>query len=142
MFRSPSLIRITDQTCFRSIFSDCLQSFQVTFEPQRKTVNILPGEMLEESDGLPGSLLQLALNNDIDLDHSCGGVCACSTCHVIVRSGFESCNVVTEDEEDMLDLAPGLQPQSRLACQCVPDGTSNIVIEIPEWNRNLVSESH
>jgi len=118
------------------------QSFQVTFEPQRKTVNILPGEMLEESDGLPGSLLQLALNNDIDLDHSCGGVCACSTCHVIVRSGFESCNVATEDEEDMLDLAPGLQPQSRLACQCVPDGTSNIVIEIPEWNRNLVSESH
>ena len=63
------------------------QSFQVTFEPQRKTVNILPGEMLEESDGLPGSMLQLALNNDIDLDHSCGGVCACSTCHVIVRSG-------------------------------------------------------
>ena len=118
------------------------QSFQVTFEPQRKTVNILPGEMLEESDGLPGSLLQLALNNDIDLDHSCGGVCACSTCHVIVRSGFESCNVATEDEEDMLDLAPGLQPQSRLACQCVPDGTSNIVIEIPEWNRNQVSESH
>ena len=118
------------------------QSFQVTFEPQRKTVNILPSEMLEESDGLPGSLLQLALNNDIDLDHSCGGVCACSTCHVIVRSGFESCNVATEDEEDMLDLAPGLQPQSRLACQCVPDGTSNIVIEIPEWNRNLVSESH
>jgi|TARA_B100001765_G_C19234466_1_gene219665 2Fe-2S ferredoxin len=118
------------------------QPFQVTFEPQRKTVNILPGEMLEESDGLPGSLLQLALNNDIDLDHSCGGVCACSTCHVIVRSGFESCNVATEDEEDMLDLAPGLQPQSRLACQCVPDGTSNIVIEIPEWNRNLVSESH
>ena len=118
------------------------QPFQVTFEPQRKTVKILPGEMLKESDGLPGSLLQLALNNDIDLDHSCGGVCACSTCHVIVRSGFESCNVATEDEEDMLDLAPGLQPQSRLACQCVPDGTSNIVIEIPEWNRNLVSESH
>ena len=117
------------------------QPFQVTFEPQRKTVNILPGEMLEESDGLPGSLLQLALNNDIDLDHSCGGVCACSTCHVIVRSGSESCNEATEDEEDMLDLAPGLQPQSRLACQCVPDGTSNIVIEIPEWNRNLVSES-
>ena len=107
------------------------QPFQVTFEPQRKTVNILPGEMLEESDGLPGSLLQLALNNDIDLDHSCGGVCVCSTCHV-----------ATEDEEDMLDLAPGLQPQSRLTCQCVPDGMSNIVIEIPEWNRNLVSESH
>ncbi len=118
------------------------QSFQVTFEPQKKTVDILPGKMLEESDGLPGSLLQLALNNDIDLEHSCGGVCACSTCHVIVRSGSESCNEATEDEEDMLDLAPGLQLQSRLACQCVSCGTSNVVIEIPEWNRNLVSESH
>ena len=66
------------------------QSFQVTFQPMGKTVNVNPGERLEETDGLPGSLLQLALDNDIDLDHSCGGVCACSTCHVIVRSGLDS----------------------------------------------------
>lgn len=118
------------------------QSFQVTFQPMGKTVNVNPGERLEETDGLPGSLLQLALDNDIDLDHSCGGVCACSTCHVIVRSGLDSCNEATDDEEDMLDLAPGLHPQSRLACQCVPDGTKSIIVEIPEWNRNLVSESH
>ncbi len=77
-----------------------------------------------------------------DMDHSCGGVCACSTCHVIVRQGLESCNEATDDEEDMLDLAPGLEPQSRLACQCVPNGTQALIIEIPEWNRNLVSEDH
>ena len=76
------------------------------------------------------------------MDHSCGGVCACSTCHIIVREGLESCNEATEDEEDMLDLAPGLDPNSRLACQCVPNGTQGIIVEIPEWNRNLVSEDH
>ena len=76
------------------------------------------------------------------MDHSCGGVCACSTCHIIVREGFESCNDATDDEEDMLDLAPGLEPQSRLACQCVPNGSQSVIIEIPEWNRNLVSEDH
>ncbi len=118
------------------------QSFRVVFNPEGKTVPVIPGEPLEESDGLPGSILAIALTAGIDLDHSCGGVCACSTCHVIVRSGGGSCNEATEDEEDMLDLAPGLQPQSRLACQCVPDGTSDLVVEIPEWNRNLVSESH
>ena len=90
------------------------QSFQVTFQPMGKTVNVNPGERLEETDGLPGSLLQLALDNDIDLDHSCGGVCACSTCHVIVRSGLDSCNEATDDEEDMLDLAPGLHPSHGL----------------------------
>ena len=118
------------------------KSFRITFDPFGKTVGVVPGVPLEEADGLPGSVLQLALNNEIDLEHSCGGVCACSTCHVIVRSGIDTCNEATDDEEDMLDLAPGLQPQSRLACQCVPDGTSDLVIEVPEWNRNLVGESH
>ena len=76
------------------------------------------------------------------MDHSCGGVCACSTCHIVVRQGIDSCNEATDDEEDMLDLAPGLEPHSRLACQCVPDGSQDIIVEIPEWNRNLVSETH
>ena len=118
------------------------KSFRITFDPFGKTVGVVPGASLEETDGLPGSVLPLPLNNEIDLEHSCGGVCACSTCHVIVRSGIDTCNEATDDEEDMLDLAPGLQPQSRLACQCVPDGSSDLRIEVPEWNRNLVSESH
>ena len=91
---------------------------------------------------IPGSILKTALSAGIDMDHSCGGVCACSTCHIIVRQGLDSCNDATDDEEDMLDLAPGLEPQSRLACQCVPDGSKDIIVEIPEWNRNLVSETH
>ncbi len=90
----------------------------------------------------PGSILDVALGQGIEIDHACGGVCACSTCHVIVRTGLESCNEATEDEEDMLDNAPGLEPDSRLGCQCVPDGTVDVVVEIPDWNRNLVREDH
>ena len=100
--------------------------------------------------GKPGSwtikvgqtILEAAMAQDIDLDHACGGVCACSTCHVIVRKGLESCSEATEDEEDQLDQAPGLELQSRLACQCVPDGTQDLVVELPGWNRNLVHEEH
>ena len=92
--------------------------------------------------GLPGSVLDIAKGHDIELDHACGGVCACSTCHVIVREGFETSNEATEDEEDQLDNAPGLEPHSRLACQCVPDGSRDVVVEIPDWNRNHVSEEH
>ncbi|MDP7318177.1 MAG: 2Fe-2S iron-sulfur cluster-binding protein, partial [SAR324 cluster bacterium] len=117
-------------------------SYRVTFLPEGKTLEVIPGEVNTSEDGLPGSLLSLALGAGLDLDHSCGGVCACSTCHVYVREGLDSCNEATEDEEDMLDLAPGLQVQSRLACQCVPNGTQELVVEIPVWNRNLASEHH
>ena len=118
------------------------QNYNVTFLPMKKKVEISVEKISTENDGLPGSILNAALAAGIDLDHSCGGVCACSTCHIIVREGFESCNDATDDEEDMLDLAPGLEPQSRLACQCVPNGSQSVIIEIPEWNRNLVSEDH
>lgn len=118
------------------------QDYEVTFQPMNKKVEILCEKISTNGDGLPGSILDAALAAGIDLDHSCGGVCACSTCHIIVRQGLESCNEATDDEEDMLDLAPGLEPQSRLACQCVPNGSGPIIVEIPEWNRNLVSEDH
>ena len=67
---------------------------------------------------------------------------ACSTCHVIIREGFESIPEASESEEDMLDEAPGLELTSRLACQAVPNGESDIVVEIPGWNRNHARESH
>ncbi len=118
------------------------QKYNATFLPMKKKVEISAEKISTGNDGLPGSILNAALAAGIDLDHSCGGVCACSTCHIIVREGFESCNDATDDEEDMLDLAPGLEPQSRLACQCVPNGSQSVIIEIPEWNRNLVSEDH
>ena len=118
------------------------ENYRITFLPMKKNVEVLFDEIPTEGDGLPGSMLNTALSAGIDMEHSCGGVCACSTCHIIVRQGLDSCNEATDDEEDMLDLAPGLEPQSRLACQCVPDGSQDIIVEIPEWNRNLVNETH
>tara|TARA_Y100001970_G_C14210317_1_gene846481 strand:+ start:1080 stop:1487 length:408 start_codon:yes stop_codon:yes gene_type:complete len=118
------------------------KSYDLTFLPMNKKITVSPDTIKKEFDGLPGSILNLALNAGIDMDHSCGGVCACSTCHIIVKQGIGSCNEANEDEEDMLDLAPGLDINSRLACQCVPDGTQGVIVEIPEWNRNLVSEDH
>ena len=118
------------------------KSYDLTFLPMNKKITVSPDLIKKEFDGLPGSILNLALKAGIEMDHSCGGVCACSTCHIIVKEGIDSCNEANEDEEDMLDLAPGLDINSRLACQCVPDGTMGVVVEIPEWNRNLVSEDH
>ena len=118
------------------------RAYTVTFLPEDVKVEVDPAKLPYGRDGLPGSLLDIALAHGVDLDHACGGVCACSTCHVIVRKGLESCSEATEDEEDQLDQAPGLELQSRLACQCVPDGTQDLVVELPGWNRNLVHEEH
>ncbi|MCS6897260.1 MAG: 2Fe-2S iron-sulfur cluster-binding protein, partial [Nitrospira sp.] len=71
-----------------------------------------------------------------------GGGCACSTCHVIVKQGLASCNEGTDDEFDQLEEAPMTTLQSRLGCQCVPDGTQDVVVEIPAVNKNLVREGH
>ena len=83
-----------------------------------------------------------ALDGRPDVDPACGGVRACATCHVIVRTGFETRPEASEDEEDQLDTAPGLEPTSRLACQAVPDGSTDLVVEIPSWNRNHAREEH
>jgi 2Fe-2S ferredoxin len=118
------------------------QKYTITFLPENKTVEVDPANMPTAGTGLLGSVLDIAMANDIDIDHACGGVCACSTCHIIVKEGFETCSESTEDEEDQLDKAPGLTPKSRLACQTIPNGTKNIVVEVPNWNRNLVREKH
>jgi 2Fe-2S ferredoxin len=107
-----------------------------------QVVELDPSLMPSSGTGLPGSILDIALASGIEIDHACGGVSACSTCHVIVREGLNSCSAAEDAEEDMLDKAPGLTPQSRLACQCVPSGRSHLVVEIPSWNRNLVREGH
>jgi 2Fe-2S ferredoxin len=118
------------------------KTYTITFLPMDEKVVVDPKELPYSRDGQPGSILEIALGHDIAIDHACGGVCACSTCHVIVRQGFDSIPEATEDEEDQLDNAPGLTPTSRLACQAVPDGSSDLVVEIPDWNRNMVKETH
>jgi 2Fe-2S ferredoxin len=86
--------------------------------------------------------MDLAYGAGVEIDHACGGVCACATCHVHVTKGLSSCTKATDDEEDMLDTARGLTSESRLSCQCVPDGSADVEVTIPKWNKNLVKEGH
>jgi len=104
--------------------------------------SVKPENLPYSHNGLKGSLLEVMLGHDAPVDHACGGVCACSTCHVYVEEGLDSCNEANEDEEDMLDSARSVKPYSRLACQCIPNGSKDITVRIPSWNRNLVSEEH
>lgn len=114
--------------------------YVMTFMPMNRSVEVDPADPTHADDGLPWSILDVALRHGIVIDHACGGVCACATCHVIVRQGIESCGTPTDEEEDRLDNAYGLTPQSRLACVCVPDGSRDLVVEVPAWNRNRVRE--
>lgn len=118
------------------------QKFTITFMPMNVAVEVDPERIPYGETGLPGSILDIALANGIDIDHACGGVCACSTCHCIVREGLETIPDMSDAEEDELSFAPGLTPRSRLSCQSVPDGSHNLVVEIPDWNRNIVRETH
>ncbi len=115
-------------------------TYTLTFEPMQVEVQVNPQDLPEGGEGLLGSILSIAHANGIEIDHACGGVCACSTCHVIVRSGGDSCPEPSETEEDMLDQAPGVELGSRLACQAVPNGTCDVRVEIPDWNRNHAQE--
>lgn len=120
--------------------------FHVTFIDEKtgeKTdVAIDPAKFPFGQIGLDGSLLDIATEAGVQINHTCGGVCACSTCHVYIQEGLGSCSKATEDEEDQIDKAPALTTESRLSCQCVPNGTQNIVVLIPRWNRNQVEEAH
>ena len=118
------------------------QAFRITFQPAGQVVEAGPVDPDEHYEGLPGSVLDFALNAGLEIDHACGGFAACSTCHVIVREGLDTCNEISDDEDEMLDEAPGLTMHSRLACQCIADGSKDLVVEIPTWNRNLAKEDH
>jgi len=110
--------------------------------------------VLEDPEGLTGGdqpehemkaakgehLLEVAVEHGINIEHACGGVCACSTCHVYVEEGMDSLSEATEDEEDRVEEAPGLQMNSRLSCQCEIEGDGPIVVRVPAWNRNAVKE--
>jgi 2Fe-2S ferredoxin len=113
---------------------------KVTFLPEGKTVEFESGKLPYDEHGKPESLLDVAINFGVHIEHACGGSCACTTCHVIVKSGDDnlSPNPADDDELDRLDQAPGLTLHSRLACQAVVTG--DVTVEIPGWNRNYISE--
>ncbi len=96
------------------------------------------GAVIDVSSG--EKLIEAALKNGIDIEHACEKACACTTCHVIIREGFDSLRESNETEDDLLDKAWGLEPDSRLSCQVVL-GTEDLVIEIPKYTINQVSES-
>lgn len=94
----------------------------------------------ELKGGKGESLLEVAMDNGINIEHACGGVCACSTCHVYVEQGMDQLTEAQEDEEDRVEEAPGLQRNSRLSCQCEIVGDDPIVVRVPAWNRNAIKE--
>ena len=96
------------------------------------------GALIEVESGI--SICDAALQNGIEIEHACEKSCACTTCHVIVREGFGSLSAAEEAEEDLLDKAWGLEPESRLSCQAVV-GEADLVIEIPKYTINMAKES-
>ena len=113
---------------------------KVTFLPMNKVVEVDLDQMPYHDHGQPGSFLDLALNHGLHLEHACGGNCACTTCHVVVKKGKELLSEPLDDELDRLDMAADLQLDSRLGCQAIIERPGEIVVEIPAWNRNYVSE--
>lgn len=99
--------------------------------PQGLTVEAQSGE----------TIIDVALRNGVAIEHACEMSCACTTCHVIVKRGFQSLTQSDEDEDDLLDKAWGLTSQSRLSCQAKV-GSEDLVIEVPKYTINQVSERH
>jgi 2Fe-2S ferredoxin len=99
--------------------------------PKGAEVQVAPGT----------SICEALLDNGIPIEHACDMSCACTTCHVIVREGFKSLNEMDENEEDLLDRAWGLEPDSRLSCQAIV-AQNDLVVEIPKYSINHAKEKH
>ena len=110
--------------------AEVMAMHKVTFLPMNVTVEVDDAKYPLADHGKPGSLLDIALAHNIRLEHNCGGSCACTTCHVIVKEGEENLSEMQPDEEDRLDMAEGLTIHSRLGCQAVVRG--DVVVEILE----------
>ena len=94
------------------------------------------GDVIEVEKGT--SVCNALLKNDIDIEHACDQVCACTTCHVIIKEGFDTLEPSDENEDDMLDKAWGLTPESRLSCQSIVE--EDLTIENPKYTINLSKE--
>jgi 2Fe-2S ferredoxin len=99
--------------------------------PEGVTVEVKPGQ----------SILDVALDNGVYIEHACEKSCACTTCHVILRRGFDSLKESEEEEDDLLDRAWGLEPESRLGCQAIV-GSEDLEVDIPKYTINQVSEEN
>lgn len=95
------------------------------------------GALLNVAPGI--SICDALLQNGIEIEHACEKSCACTTCHVILREGYDSLQPAEEIEDDLLDKAWGLEPNSRLSCQAVVAG-ADLVVEIPKYTINMVKE--
>ncbi len=116
------------------------QTVRITFLPENRTFEFAHGQLSYAEHGKPQSILDVAINFGFHLEHACGGNCACTTCHVVVKQGKELLNEMDDEEADRLDMAADLQLNSRLGCQAVIKKPGEVVVEIPAWNRNYVSE--
>jgi 2Fe-2S ferredoxin len=97
------------------------------------------GALIEAKPGV--SICDNLLRNGIEIEHACEKSCACTTCHVVIREGFDMLAPSEEKEDDLLDRAWGLEPASRLSCQAIMRG-NDLVIEIPKYTINMVSEGN
>ena len=117
------------------------KTIPVTFELEDPEPLGQSEQTVEVKGALGQSLLELALENNINIEHSCGGVCACSTCHVHIDEGEEAFNEPEDEELDRVEEAPGNDFSSRLSCQAKIGSTDEkIVVRVPAWNRNAVKE--
>jgi 2Fe-2S ferredoxin len=114
--------------------------------PKMTKITVLPhptfcpnGATFEAQVGV--SVCDNLLNQHIDIEHACEKVAACTTCHVVVRQGYKSLNEISDVEEDLLDMAWGLTPVSRLSCQAIVAG-EDLVIEMPKYTKNHASEGN
>ena len=108
--------------------------FNITYKFEQKGLQSVTIGNVEDGE----SLLEVALKNDITLHHNCGGVCACSTCHVYVELGEDFLEELSDREEDFIDRAINPRLNSRLGCQCVlQEGNGNIVVTLPDQTQFL-----
>jgi len=113
---------------------------RVTFLPEDRTVEFEFGSLPYDGHGEPMSFLDVAENYEIFLDHACGGVCACTTCHIWVKEGDKGISEPEDKELDRMETAADVQLNSRLGCQAIIEKPGTYVVEIPAWNRNYVQE--
>jgi 2Fe-2S ferredoxin len=114
---------------------------KVTFilrDGTEKTVEFEQGKLPYHEHGLPESFLDVAMNFDIPLEHACGGSCACTTCHLVIKQGMQNLSEMEDNEADRLDTAWDLTTSSRLGCQAVIKG--DVVAQFPMYTRNYVQE--